>query len=100
MVNFNESEGNHYNPNRKKVPIPEFLQPILSLKTEQIQKQEEDDSDSETSSDEVIQTPLAFPAKPDSFRNEEAASSNHSSLTRSFNSNCVKYYTKKTWHVC
>ena len=95
MVNFNESEGNHYIPNKKKVSIPEFLQPILSLKTEQIQKHEEVDPDSDTSSDEVIETPLAFPAISDSFRSEEAASSNYSCLARSFNSNCVKYYAKK-----
>lgn len=80
--------------------IPEFLQPILSVKTEELKKQEEEqeqdpDSESESdSSEEEIETPLAIPAKSTIRIEEESCSKNFSSLSHSFNSNCVKYYSK------
>lgn len=97
MVNFNESEGNQHSAvNRKRPMIPEFLQPILAEKTNTIRKEESILGQEFTSSeDEEIETPLAIPSKVMKASDmDSVASNNTTNLQRSFNSHCVKYYSR------
>lgn len=97
MVNFNRSEGNHISACKKKVSLPEFLQPILSEKTKLLKKELPEPINS-SSDDEEIETPLAIPSKEKTVNStDRAATSNFSVLSCNFNSNCVKYYSNKKW---
>ena len=116
MVNFNESEINSHTVTKKKASsLPEFLQPILAVKTNDLRNDKkclvEESSSSESeeeietplvhpsiqseSSDEEIATPLAISHKQKEENIEDTkASQNFKSLQCTFNSNCVKYYSK------
>lgn len=120
MVNFNESEINSHTVTKKKAsPLPEFLQPILAVKTNDIRNdkkclvKESSSSESEEietplvdqsihseSSDEEIATPLAISQKQKEETIEDTkASHNFKSLQCTFNSNCVKYYSKSYYYL-
>ena len=91
MVNFNESEINSHTVTKKKASsLPEFLQPILAVKTNDIRNdkkclvKESSSSESEEietplvdqsihseSSDEEIATPLAISQKQKEYRERD-----------------------------
>lgn len=92
LVNFNESVKNC---DKKTKQLPEFVQPILQEKSTQMKGQVVSSSESDSSSDEEIATPLAT----QSVLPIESAAFNKSPLNSHFNSECVRYYVRRPFHV-
>lgn len=82
---------------RDKRSVPEFVQPLLVEKTEAMKKEESivSKEEEESESDEEIATPLASKRIVPLSSMDEAAASNRSTLSHSFNTECISYYKKR-----
>ena len=82
---------------RDKRSVPEFVQPLLVEKTEAMKKEESivSKEEEESDSDEEIATPLASKRIVPLSSMDEAAASNRSTLSHSFNTECISYYKKR-----
>lgn len=84
---------------RDKRSVPEFVQPLLVEKTEAMKKEDiaisKEEEEKESESDEEIATPLASKRTVPLSSTDEAAASNKSALSHSFNTECISYYKKR-----
>ena len=84
---------------RDKRSVPEFVQPLLVEKTEAMKKEDsivsKEEEEEESESDEEIATPLASKRIVPLSSMDEAAASNRSTLSHSFNTECISYYKKR-----